>query len=177
MRPLTPQARPSAARRRTLLHTAVAGGLTLLLAPHSPRAQPAAAAFLLITEEESAREAQAAASASAPPPRSRGMPQPPAIEVIAPSDAAVLTSPVRLEAIFRAAADARILPDSFRVLYGVLKIDLTERLQRHARLSESGVVVEAAQVPQGTHRLLVRVADDKGRVAEQAIVFRVTRRP
>ena len=69
------------------------------------------------------------------------------------------------------------MPDSFRVLYGVLKIDLTERLQAHARLSESGVVVEGAQMPQGTHRLLLRVADDKGRTAEQTVVFRVTRRP
>jgi len=66
---------------------------------------------------------------------------------------------------------------AFRVLYGLLKIDLTERLQRQARLSERGLVVEAARMPQGTHRLLLRVADDKGRVAEQTVVFHVARRP
>jgi hypothetical protein len=116
-------------------------------------------------------------------PRSRGVPQPPrpgdapGIEVIAPAGEATVTSPLRLEVSFRPAPDARIVRDSFRLLYGLLKIDLTERLQRQARFSERGVVVEGARMPQGTHRLLVRVADDKGRVAEQAIVFHVARRP
>lgn len=155
----------------------------LWLAVGAALAQPAA--FDLITEGEARREA-AATSALEPTPepprpvRPRGLPPPagprqaPAIEVLLPlADGPPVLSPLRLEVAFRPPVDARIVPSSFRIFYGVLKLDLTERLQRHATLSENGVVVEQAQVPQGTHRVFVRVADDKGRVAEQAVVIRV----
>ena len=127
-----------------------------------------AAPFMLISDDEAQREATAAAQA---PPRPRSMPLPPrpapAIEVLAPvPEGTAVSSPLRLEIAFKAPADARIVPAGFRLLYGVLKIDLTERLQRHARLNESGVLIEEAAVPQGTHRVIVRVADDKGRIAD-----------
>lgn len=175
--------RSEPAARRRLLRTGLAGALLLCGMRAVQAAATPGVVFELVTREEAAREARAAATAPAPPPRSRGVPQPPGpghaptIQIIAPEGEAAVSSPLRLEVSFQPAPDARIVPDSFRVLYGVLKIDLTERLQRQARLSERGVVVEGAQVPQGTHRLLVRVADDKGRVAEQAVVFHVERRP
>ena len=127
-----------------------------------------AAPLMLISDDEAQREATAAAQA---PPRPRSMPLPPrpapAIEVLAPvPEGAAVSSPLRLEIAFKAPADARIVPASFRLLYGVLKIDLTERRQRHARLNEAGVPIEKAAVPQGTHRVIVRVADDKGRIAD-----------
>ena len=89
-------------------------------------------------------------------------------------EGAAVSSPLRLEIAFKAPADARIVPASFRLLYGVLKIDLTERLQRHARLNEAGVLIEETAVPQGTHRVIVRVADDKGRIAERELMIRVS---
>ncbi len=171
-----------AATRRVLLQRAWGCGLALRLAAPARAAAPAATGFDLVTEEEAQRELQAGRDAAAPP-RSRGMPPPPGpggvpgIEVVSPAGEATVASPLRLEVNFRPAPDARIRPDSFRVLYGLLKIDLTERLQRQARYSEHGVVVEGARMPQGTHRLLLSVADDKGRVAEQAVVFHVARRP
>lgn len=188
MRDLTPATRATTVALGVALRSALAGGLALLMAAHALAAGPAAASFELVTEAEARREARAAEAAAAradlpPAPRSRGVPQPPApgsapaIEVIAPAGEATVISPLRLEVGFRPAPDARIVPDSFRVLYGLLKIDLTERLQRQARFSERGVVVEGARMPQGTHRLLLRVADDRGRVAEQTVVFRVVRRP
>ncbi len=170
------------AARRRLLRATLAGAVLLRCGLTVHAAGAPAAAFELVTDDEAAREARAAAAAPPVVPRSRGVPQPPgpgdapAIQIIAPAGEAAVSSPLRLEVAFSPAPDARIVPDSFRVLYGVLKIDLTERLQRHSRLSERGVVVEGAQVPQGTHRLLVRVADDKGRMAEQAIVFHVAGR-
>ncbi|MDO9073083.1 MAG: hypothetical protein Q7U73_07440 [Rubrivivax sp.] len=177
---------PLAATRRVLLGGALVCGLALQAWAPALAADPAATAFDLVTEEEAQRAAAAATSAgaaAAPQPRSRGVPQPPgpgsapAIEVVTPAGEATVNSPLRLEVRFRPAPGARIVPDSFRLLYGLLKIDLTERLQRQARLSERGVVVEGARMPQGTHRLLLRVADDQGRMAEQAVVFHVARRP
>jgi hypothetical protein len=175
--------------RRRLLGQVLAGVLLWVSAVSDLAAAPRARGFQFVTEDEAQREAKAVAAAAsagaaAPTvPRSRGVPQPPgpgaapAIDVVAPIGEATVNSPLRLEVKFRPAPDARIVPDSFRVLYGLLKIDLTERLQRQGRLSERGVLVEGARMPQGTHRLLLRVADDKGRVAEQAVVFHVARRP
>ena len=149
----------------------------LLLLASASLAQ--AAPFTLISGDEAQREATAAANAppAAPRPRSLTLPprQTPAIEVLAPvPEGVTVSSPLRLEIAFKAPADARIVPSSFRLLYGVLKIDLTERLQRHARLDETGVLIEEAAVPQGTHRVIVRVADDKGRIAERELMIRVS---
>ena len=142
-------------------------------------ATPAQAApFMLISDDEAQREASAAAAVPPAPPRARSMLPPrqaPAIEVLAPvPEGVTVSSPLRLEIAFRAPADARIVPASFRLLYGMLKIDLTERLQRHARVDESGVLIEEAAVPQGTHRVIVRVADDKGRTTERELMIRVS---
>ncbi len=163
-------------RRRTVLaRAAVAAALSWLA-----RAQ-AEDPFELVTPAEAAREAAQAPVA----PRTRAMrPGPglgaeaPQIRVIAPDlgDRA-LRSPLRIEVAFTAPADARIVPASFRLLYGVLKIDLTERVNRRATILESGVVVDQARVPEGTHRLIVRIADDKGRFGEQELVIRVGARP
>ena len=153
--------------------------LAALLLAAAPLAR--AAPFALISEEEAQREAAAAALAPPAPPRPRSLPLPPrqapAIDVLAPvPEGATVNSPLRLEMAFKAPADARIVPASFRLLYGLLKIDLTERLQRHARLTESGVLIEEAAVPPGTHRVIVRVADDKGRMTERELVLRVVAR-
>jgi len=136
-----------------------------------------AAPFELVTAAELAREKEAAARSAQEAPRTRSMPVPraatTAIRVLAPNGAAAVASPLRIELAFDAAPGARIVPSSFRVLYGVLKIDLTERLRPHARISEAGVVVEQAQIPDGLHRLFMQVSDDKGQLAEQELRVRV----
>lgn len=154
-------------------------GLLALLLLGLARAQ--AGAFELVTPAEVQQEAAAQAAEAARPrivPRSPPVPRDPgvrpAIRVVEPrpSDAPV-AAPLRIEVAFRAAPGTRIVPESFRVLYGLLKIDLTERLRSHAQISEAGVVVERAQVPDGQHRLLLQVADDRGNLAEQELRIRV----
>jgi hypothetical protein len=163
-------------RRRLLLACAAA------LAGGPAWAQtPAAPALQLLTEAEAQREAaQAGAGVPAEGPRSRSLrPQSPQIRVIAPLvgvDAAV-PAPLRLEVGFQAAPGARIVPASFRLLYGVLRIDLTERLRAQASISESGVLLERALMPPGTHRLWVQVGDDQGNLAEQELRFRIAGGP
>jgi len=139
------------------------------------------APFDLVT----AAEAQRDAAEPAPPPRTRAMrpdsaaaPAAPTIQIISPENVGgSITSPVRIEVAFKAPPDSRIVPSTFRLLYGVLKIDLTDRVNKRATIRESGVVVDQARVPDGTHRLIVRVADDKGRFGEQEMVIRVGARP
>lgn len=153
-----------------------AAGLALLaLAAPTQRAQ--AAAFELITPAEARQSTRA--EADAPPlirPRFAGAPRSamPAIRVLEPSaPGATVPAPLRIELAFTAAPGTHIVPATFRVLYGLLKIDLTERLRSHSTVTEAGVVVEQAQVPDGLHRLFLQVADDQGNLAEQELRIRV----
>jgi hypothetical protein len=137
-------------------------------------------AFELVTPAEAVEEARAAAQLPAethtarPATRSLG----PTIDVLAPSlDGNAVQAPLRIELAFRPAPGARIVPSTFRALYGVLKIDLTERLTRVASITEGGFVVDKAQVPDGQHRFVLRVNDDRGNVAEQELRVRVGPRP
>lgn len=138
-------------------------------------AHAAPADFELVTEAE-AREDQVAAQLHGLPPRTRGLPRldAPAIRVLNPTAAAMpVAAPLRIEAAFEAAPGTRIVPTSFRLLYGLLKIDLTERLRDHARVSEGGVVISGARVPNGQHRMFLQVADDKGSTTEHELRLRV----
>jgi hypothetical protein len=133
--------------------------------------------FDLITGAEAQQEAQA--EAAAPPeitPRAAPGPKGsvPAIRVVSPTGpTGPVAAPLRIELAFKPAPGTHIVPSTFRVLYGLLKIDLTDRLRKHATVSESGVVVEHAQVPDGQHRLILQVADDQGNTAEQELRIRV----
>lgn len=147
--------------------------LTLLAASVASRA----AGFELVTAEEAQREAQAVAAAPREV-RTRGLPvvKPgqPAIEVVTPTlTGNAVNTPLRIEAAFKPAPGTRIVPSTFRVLYGLLKIDLTDRLKKHAVITEQGVVVDQARVPAGQHRLILQVADDQGNTAEQELRLRV----
>ena len=133
--------------------------------------------FELVTAEEALREAEAVAAAPREV-RTRGLPvvKPgqPAIEVVKPTAAGnEVSAPVRIEVAFKAAPGTRIVPSTFRVLYGLLKIDLTDRMKKHASVTEQGVVVDQARMPAGQHRLILQVADDQGNTAEQELRLRV----
>lgn len=134
-----------------------------------------ATGFELVTGAE-AQQAAMAEQTMPQPVRTRSLPKPgaPAIEVVSPSAPGTpVAAPLRIEVAFKPAQGAKIVPSSFRVLYGLLKIDLTDRLRPHAKVTESGVVVEGAKVPDGQHRMFLQVADDKGNTTEQELRFRV----
>ena len=153
---------------------AVAGLLAGAWVCGSSQAANAATPFELVTETEFKVDAAAprvprTRSIKALPPAGA-----PAIQVLSPSlGGAAIGSPLRIAVSFKPVAGARILPATFRVLYGVLKIDLTERVSKYATVNEDGAVIDQAKVPSGQHRLLLRVADDKGNLGEQELLFRV----
>jgi len=125
----------------------------------------------LLTPEQWVEEQRARQRGMAAVPLSRKRGLYPQIRVIAPlpDPAALLASPLRIELRFETSADARIVPSTFRVLYGLMKFDLTELFRSHARLSEQGLLVERAELPAGQHRLLLQIADNHGRVSEQEL--------
>ena len=148
-------------------------GAALAQAP----AQTGGGAFDLITAAEAQQTAKA--ELEAPPeirPRQAVAPKgnAPSIRVLSPTSAGTaVAAPLRIEVAFTPTPGTRIVPSSFRVLYGLLKIDLTDRLRKHATITESGVVVDRAVVPNGQHRLILQVADDQGNTAEQELRIRV----
>jgi hypothetical protein len=154
---------------------ALALALALALGAGPAAAQQGKVPFELFSSAEAQKEQKAAADYVEPPrSRSTAPPRPgPAIKVLAPSLTNAVAAPLRIELAFESLPGARIVPGSFRLLYGVLKIDLTERLRRHATVTETGVVVDQAMVPDGVHRLFIQVADDKGNQAEQELRVRV----
>ncbi|MCW5634001.1 MAG: hypothetical protein KIT17_11770 [Rubrivivax sp.] len=164
--------------------TALSAQTTPPTALHAAPAGPSFA-FELITAAEARRDLEARPKNEAldmPELRSRGMPAAAgtaevpaafAIRVLAPTPQEVVTAPLRIELAFDVPPGTRVKPSTFRVLYGVLKIDLTERLRRFATISERGVVVDQAVVPDGMHRLFLQVADDHGNVAERELRLRV----
>jgi len=164
-------------KRRMLLSL---GTGAVLLACGASRADDKAeaggdkAGFVLITPEQFEQEQRAQATRGLEVPASRKRGLFPLIRVIAPeAGAADLASPLRIEIHFETSRDAHIVPATFRVLYGLMKFDLTETLKRSATWNGQGIVVERAMVPQGTHRLLVQIADDRGRVNEQELRLKV----
>ncbi|MBI5718442.1 MAG: hypothetical protein HZC37_12240 [Burkholderiales bacterium] len=141
-------------------------------------------AFELVTKAEARRDRELRPKNEAldmPEVRPRAMPGAAAaaavpvfaIRVLAPTPQVAVTAPLRIELAFETPPGTRVVPSSFRVLYGVLKIDLTDRLRRFSTINERGVVVDQAVVPDGLHRLFLQVADDKGNLAEQELRLRV----
>ncbi len=160
----------------TMRGLAAAGVALVLLAAGAARAQ-SPGTFDLITEAEAQQSAKAEREAP-PEVRTRQIVVPktnvPGIRVISPTTPGpAVAAPLRIELVFTPTPGTRIVPSSFRVLYGLLKIDLTDRLRQHATVTEAGVVVDRAVVPVGQHRLILQVADDKGNTAEQELRIRV----
>ena len=82
-------------------------------------------------------------------------------------------APFAIEVQFKSQPDAGIVPSTFRVLYGALKLDITSRITKFVRVSEQGFNLENAQIPVGKHRLTLQIQDDKQRLAERELRFEV----
>ncbi len=141
------------------------GRRALLALPWLAVAAPArAATWALVTEEEAAESARIGLP---PVSRSLGQGAAPRIEVVAPPETAALRAPLTIRLAFRAAPGGRIDPDSFRALYGALRLDVTDRIRSHARVDGVGLVAEGVAMPAGRHRILLSIADNHGRRGER----------
>ena len=148
----------------------LARGLGLLLAA------PWAQAQWLVSPEDMR------ASALAPEPlhiKSTPRPDAPAIELLrparppSPGQALVLNNPMAIELRFQAAPGSQILPETFRVLYGRLRLDITARLLSATRVSAEGLSVREAQLPAGQHRIVLGIEDNQGRAGQTQLEFEI----
>ena len=98
----------------------------------------------------------------------------PSITVVSPqSTVRLISTPVRIEVSFETSPDARIVPDTFKVLYGAFKIDVTSKIRPYAVVSEHGLLAEKAVLPPGTHRLFLQISDSVGRTTESEVKISV----
>jgi hypothetical protein len=99
----------------------------------------------------------------------------PAIEVLqpVPGGEEKVKAPFPIAVNFKPRDDAPIVPSTFKVLYGALRIDITNRITKYAQPTEKGIAFDKAQIPAGKHRLFILVEDAKQRVAERELRIEV----
>jgi hypothetical protein len=95
----------------------------------------------------------------------------PQIDILKPQPAADLKvkAPFAISVLFKSQNDAAINPDTFKVMYGALKIDITSRITKFVKVGKEGFSLDNAQIPPGRHRLILQVQDEKQRVAEREL--------
>lgn len=129
----------------------------------------AAQAFELVSPEESA----ANSVLPEPPPATRSLqPAWPRIEIRNPVGSEV-QPPVSIEVRFLGDGSSPVDPESFRVYYGMLGIDITDRIRKATTIRADGFQAQGAELPPGKHSLRMSLADRSGRRTEVQVKFRV----
>ena len=127
-----------------------------------------AMAFELVSHAEMEQEIR---DGKPPKIRTRSVPDQnaPNVDLVLPVKLDGVKAPFPVELRFSAKAGAQIDPASFKVSYGFLGIDLTERIRKAAAVRADGIRAEKVEIPPGSHRLTVRITDSAQRVGEREI--------
>jgi hypothetical protein len=129
----------------------------------------AQAPWTLITQDEIARD-RTAPHVPAVPDR----PPPPTIDLLRPDLTTPLRNPVTIEVRFGAGPGRAIDMQTFRATYGWLGINITNRLLEHAVAGPNSLLAENVDLPLGTHRITLSIADTAGKTASRTFRFSVT---
>jgi len=98
----------------------------------------------------------------------------PKIRVLEPTLEKPLIVPFTIDLQFVPVSGAHIRPETFRVCYmGLVTMDITKRITDRITVSEQGMHLNGAQLPHGHHRLLLLIADQRGRLARREATFNV----
>jgi hypothetical protein len=98
----------------------------------------------------------------------------PKIRIVAPVLEKPLIMPIDIDLQFVPVGSTHIRPETFRVCYlGLVTMDITKRITDRVTVSEQGLHVSGAQLPHGHHRLLLLIADQRGRLARKEADFNV----
>lgn len=126
--------------------------------------------LLLVTEEE------LKASMAAPEPLfPRFAPEPgaPRILVDTPKINSALQSPIALKLRFEPLEGTAIRPETFKVKYGSLRIDITARITGTTEVTSQGLEISRAALPKGKHMLVIAIEDAEGRASERQLQFEI----
>ena len=126
--------------------------------------------YELITPDEDARD-RAAPKVPGPP----DLPAPPVIELVRPDISQAVQNPVSIELRFNAVGGPAIDMATFRVTYGWLGINITNRILEHATHQSDGLVANNVSLPAGDHSVTVSIANTAGKTASKTFRFSVAR--
>ena len=108
-----------------------------------------------------------------PEPESHRSPDGPVIEVLTPDARQSVKAPVDISVRFAPGPGATIVLGSLRIRYGMIGLDVTDRIRRAATVTEQGIRAPGAALPAGSHSMSIEIADSAGRKTKQAFKFRV----
>jgi hypothetical protein len=99
----------------------------------------------------------------------------PTITVVKPNPQAPIAPPVDIDVRFQPAQGASVNIASLKIMYGFLKLDITQRILQApgVQVSPAGLRASGAQLPSGSHKLVIEVADNYGRTGRQPLEFTV----
>ena len=124
----------------------------------------------LVTEAEAAASFAAGGMLN---PRSVSQPGSPQIEFLTPDISKPVTAPTSIDIRFVGNPPSEPKPDTFKVLYGAFRIDITQRLLGVAKVSKDGIKVKDAVLPKGRHQLSLMITDSMGRQNQQLVACTV----
>jgi methionine-rich copper-binding protein CopC len=106
--------------------------------------------------------------------QSRGISRGPTLVIVSPPPSAgTIKSPVNLQVRFQSHGASQIDPDSVLLTYEKAPaVDLTQRIKPY--IAASGIDVENAEVPPGTHTLRLNVTDTDGHTTSVVFSFSVS---
>lgn len=157
-------------RRRTVIFGLIATSC-------APSTSAPTTSWALITQEDALRAEATprppgvSASAALPPPQ----PGAPMIEVIRPDVTQPVTTPVTVQLRFVPQVNSTINVNSFQAsaTRGWFTIDVTDRILQHAKISESGLIAENAEIPTGNYTVTFKIPDNVPRLGIRTFQFTI----
>ena len=132
-----------------------------------------AQAFDLVSQSEYLASEAQEKSAPSFTARSLAGPSDPIIDIRSPSLTGPLKAPVGIDLRFLTSGAAKINWESLRILYGAFKLDITDRVKKEAKVLPDGIQITSANLPSGSHKLVIQVANTEGKQAEREVRFSV----
>jgi hypothetical protein len=126
--------------------------------------------FVLVTEAEAAASIAAGGMMN---PRIVSQPGAPQIELLTPDTSKAISAPTNIELRFLGNPPSEPRPETFRILYGAFRLDITQRLLGVAKVTKDGIKVRDAVLPKGRHQLSLTISDSMGRQTQQLVAFTV----
>jgi len=106
-------------------------------------------------------------------PKSTISPDAPKIELLSPNLDSTISSPTQIQLKFLPKTQETTQPETIRILYGTLQIDITNRLLGVAQVTAQGINLKEAALPKGNHKITLNVQDSEGRVGSKTIEFEI----
>ena len=105
--------------------------------------------------------------------RSSPLPSDPMIEIRSPSLTGPIKGPVSIDLRCVSSGAAKINWESLKIMYGAFKLDITERVRKEGKILSDGIQIASANLPSGSHKLVIQVANTDGKQAEREVRFTV----